>query len=280
MKIVLKKTLSIFAKLFIGILFKFSAGRFLIDKIINVVLSKKKEVSHNGINLTFHTPNRINFYRIKTFSTKEPETLQWMDGFQKGKVFWDIGANIGLYSCYAAKKTGCKVYSFEPSVFNLELLARNIHLNSLLDKITIVPFPLSDITAFKNFFMTTKEWGGAFSNFGESLDHHGKPIPNKFYYKTLGISIDQTVDQMNFEKPNYIKMDVDGIEHLILKGSLNTLKNVESILIEVNENYKKQSNEIKKYLVSSGFRLKEKKQIKVIEKSVNLPYFYNQIWVR
>ena len=68
MKIVLKKTLSIFAKLFIGILFKFSAGRFLIDKIINVVLSKKKEVSHNGINLTFHTPNRINFYRIKTNS--------------------------------------------------------------------------------------------------------------------------------------------------------------------------------------------------------------------
>ena len=75
-------------------------------------------------------------------------------------------------------------------------------------------------------------------------------------------------------------MDVDGIEHLILKGYLDTLKNVESILIEVNENYKKQSNEIKQHLVSSGFRLKEKKQIEIIEKSVSLPYFYNQIWIR
>lgn len=280
MKIFFKGILSIFAKFFIILLFRFNVGRFLIDKIINVILSEKKKVSHNGVNLRFYTPNRINFYRIKTFSTKEPETLEWMDGFQKDKVFWDIGANIGLYSCYAAKKVGCKVYSFEPSVFNLELLARNIHLNSLSEKITIVPFPLSDVTSFKNFFMTTKEWGGAFSNFGESTDHHGKPISNNFYYKTLGISIDQAVNQINFEKPNYIKMDVDGIEHLILKGSLDTLKNVESILIEVNENYKKQSNEIKQHLVSSGFRLKEKKQIEIIEKSVSLPYFYNQIWIR
>ena len=75
-------------------------------------------------------------------------------------------------------------------------------------------------------------------------------------------------------------MDVDGIEHLILKGSLTSLKNVESILIEVNKNYKKQSDEIKHYLMSSGFKLKEKKQIEVIEDSINVPYFFNEIWIK
>ena len=174
----------------------------------------------------------------------------------------------------------CRVYSFEPSVFNLELLSRNIHTNELSEKITIVPFPLSDRTGFNNFFITTKDWGGAFSNFGESLDHHGQPISKKFYYKTLGVSMDEAVKEIKFEQPNYIKMDVDGIEHLILKGSLTSLKNVESILIEVNKNYKKQSDEIKHYLMSSGFKLKEKKQIEVIEDSINVPYFFNEIWIK
>ena len=39
--------------------------------------------------------------RIKTYATKEPETLQWIDEFEKGSVLWDIGANIGLLSVHA-----------------------------------------------------------------------------------------------------------------------------------------------------------------------------------
>ncbi len=280
MKNLIKKILFFLSKSFIELLFKFNVGRFLVDNFITTILSKTKKISHNGLNLNFYSPNRISFYRIETFSTKEPETLDLIDSFKKNKVFWDIGANIGLYSCYAAKKIGCRVYSFEPSVFNLELLSRNINLNSLSDKINIVPLPLSDNTAFKKFFITNKEWGGAFSNFGESKDHYGKPIPENFYYKTIGVSSDHSVEKINFEKPNYIKMDVDGIEHFILKGSTEILKGVESILIEVNENYKKQSDDIKQYLSSSGFSLKEKKQIKVMEKSKSLTYFYNQIWVK
>ena len=104
MKFLLKKIFNLSINSFIAILFKFRPGRFLIDKIINAIFSLKKNISHNGVDLTFHAPNRINFYRTETFSTKEPETLEWIDNFKKNKVFWDIGANIGLYSCYAAKK--------------------------------------------------------------------------------------------------------------------------------------------------------------------------------
>ena len=58
------------------------------------------------------------YWRVKTFSTKEPEIIKWIDGFDENCQFWDIGSNIGLYSCYAAKKIN--VMSFEPSVFNLK----------------------------------------------------------------------------------------------------------------------------------------------------------------
>ena len=278
MKFFIKKLINSIIFFLIKFIFIFKSGRFMIDKIINAIFSLKKKIKHNEVNLTFHVPNRINFYRISSFSTKEPETLEWIDGFQKDKVFWDIGANIGLYSCYAAKKKECKVYAFEPSVFNLELLSRNIHINSLSEKITIVTNPLSDVTDFKNFFITDKDWGGAFSIFGESLDHYGKPSKKNYFYKTLGFSVDEMIKNMKFKQPNYIKMDVDGIEHLILKGSLDVLKNAKSILIEVNKNYKKQSNDIEKYLSVSGFKLKKKKQIEVIENFNKVPHFFNEIW--
>ncbi len=278
MKFFLKKIINSLILFFIKFIFIFKSGRYMIDKIIIAIFSLKKTIKHNDINLTFHSPNRINYFRIDSFSTKEPETLEWIDSFQEDKVFWDIGANIGLYSCYAAKKKECKVYAFEPSVFNLELLSRNIHINSLSEKITIVPTPLSDITSFKNFFISDKDWGGAFSNFGENLDHYGEPSSKNFFYKTLGFSMDEIIKNAKFEKPNYIKMDVDGIEHLILKGSLGVLKNVESILIEVNKNYKKQSNDIEKYLSVSGFKLKKNKQIEVIENFNKVPHFFNEIW--
>ena len=77
----------------------------------------------------------------------------------KKLFFWDIGANIGLYSCYAVKRADCQVYAFEPSVFNLELLAKNIYLNSLSDKVTIIYLPLFDRLAVRPFYMTSKEWG-------------------------------------------------------------------------------------------------------------------------
>ena len=46
-------------------------------------------------------PNWITLYRAESFSEKEPETLAWIDNFDRDSVFWDIGANVGLYSIAA-----------------------------------------------------------------------------------------------------------------------------------------------------------------------------------
>ena len=62
------------------------------------------------------------------------------------------------------------------------------------------------------------------------------------------------------EIPDYIKIDVDGIEHLILKGGENTLKKkkIKSILIEVNDNFLEQKNKVNEFMIGSGFTLKKK----------------------
>ena len=278
MKKIIKLIINKFAEFFIFLLYKNNFGRYIIDQLSKNILLKNKKIKHKDIELKFFIPNRLNNYRVNTFSFKEPETLDWIDGFKKNCIFWDIGANIGLYSCYAAKKKESKVYAFEPSVFNLELLAKNIHLNSLSKNITIFPLPLTDNLKEKSFEMSSTDWGGALSTFGENFSHDGKPSNNIFNYKNIGLSVDDCINLLKFEKPNYIKIDVDGIEHLILKGALNTLNNVESVLVEVNDNFKEQINDVSKYLTESGFKLEQKK----FNESYNIDSPFNkhnnQIW--
>ena len=122
-------------------------------------MSRVKEVSNDGLILKFSVPNALNRYRVESFSTKEPETLEWIDRFPDDAVLWDIGANVGLYTIYAAKK-GIRVFAFEPSVFNLEVLARNIFINGVGNQVTIIPLPLSGQLIESSLKMTTTDWGG------------------------------------------------------------------------------------------------------------------------
>ena len=62
----------------------------VIDFFIINTLKTYLTVKHNNIRLRFYLPNLINYKRILSFSTKEPETLDWIDDFEQNKVFWDI----------------------------------------------------------------------------------------------------------------------------------------------------------------------------------------------
>lgn len=244
-------------------------------------MNRSQEVSYAGVTLTFSTPNALNQYRADTFPTKEPETLEWIEAMPVGSILWDIGANVGLYSCYAAKKRNCRVFAFEPSVFNLELLSRNIFKNNLTDLVTIVPLPLSDELAINKLNMTSIEWGGALSTFGQDYGHDGLPMSKVFSFSTLGISMVDAVEKLEVPTPNFIKIDVDGIEHLILKGGIPILKNVQGILIEINDQFLAQSNEASIYLMAAGFSLKEKRHADYFDAVENsAKYTYNQIWVK
>ena len=255
-------------------------GRFINYEFIKSVLQLQKTVIHNGCSLDLVIPNLINKFRADTFSSKEPETLVWIDSIPIGSVFWDIGANVGLYSCYAAKKRRCKVLSFEPSVFNLESLARNIFINDLMDKITIVPLPLSNKLEVSSLNMSSTDWGGALSTFGQSYGHDGNDLEKIFEFKTIGLSMDDAVQRLDIPSPDYIKMDVDGIEHLILKGGSRVLLEVAGILIEVNEDYKEQDDNVFEYLTEAGLVLKEKRHSDMFEGNIVFGNSYNQIWVR
>ena len=218
--------------------------------LIDVIDNDIREVCHQNpneqIRFKLYTPNTICAFRYNTFSSKEPEMLEWIDEYGGEGTFYDIGANIGIYSLYYAKSKTGSVYSFEPSVFNLRQLAKNISINTLSDRITILSNPLSNITGVATFMNGNIDEGGLIS-----------------------------------KAPSLIKIDVDGIEHLILSGAKNTLENdsLKSIFIEVNDDFEEQSVDVKRLLESAGFTLKEKRQSDMIKGNPKLASTHNQIWM-
>ena len=193
----------------------------------------------------------------------EPETLKWIDSFKKkNAIFWDIGASIGIYSLYAAvkhKKT--KIISFEPSTSNLRLLSRNIFINNFQKRIIINQFPL---TKFKNKYQNFNESkfieGQGEHSYGEEKNQYGQSFRSSNSYKIYGTSIDYLIDNKILKMPDYIKIDVDGTEDLILIGASKYLKNkkIKSIFIEMNEKNKKKFKKCIKILKNNNFKLKGK----------------------
>ena len=104
--------ISSFIKYIITLLFKSSIGRHIIDMATHVVRNNVATTEYNKVLFKFSVPNSLSYYRVNTFSSKEPETLEWIDSFSADSVFWDIGANVGLYSIYAAKTKNIQIFSF------------------------------------------------------------------------------------------------------------------------------------------------------------------------
>jgi FkbM family methyltransferase len=153
----------------------------------------------------------------------------------------------------------------------------------LSNRITIVSNPLSKSTGISKFINGSADEGGALSAFGVEYGYDGNPIRSEINYNVLGFSLDDMFEKcMLKEKPSLIKIDVDGIEHLILKGATKTLKSKElkSLFIEVNDELKEQAHQVKDILESAGFSLKDKLHSEMLEDSKRFRTTYNQIWVR
>lgn len=255
---------------------------FILDAIFNKITKRSiliwfKEFIENDSyekikifksDIFFFIPNSTTKWRVDTLFTQEPETLEWISSFNKKDkiIFWDIGANIGLYSIFnSLKNTNSLTISFEPSTSNLRVLSRNISINNLHHKIKIFPIPLSNK---KNKFLLMREEqfieGGALNSFGENYNFEGKNFRSKMNYTIFGTYINYLIDNNILEIPDYIKIDVDGTEHLILKGGDKYLRNqkIKSLSIEINENFLEQYKKVLNIMKKNKFKVLHKKQNK------------------
>lgn len=123
----------------------------------------------------------------------------------EGGVVWDVGANVGFYSLLAARKAA-RVVAFEPLPENLSSLRRHIELNRLEECIQVVPAAASDHDGTGLFSVVP-------GNSSEgSLRPHGTLTVQTVRLDSLGAV------------PDLIKIDVEGNEHEVLRGAIETMR--------------------------------------------------------
>ncbi len=216
--------------------------------------------------------------RGSTFESKEPETINWIKSFKKNDLLFDIGANIGVYSLYAAKK-GINVISIEPDSLNYALINLNIKLNNYEKKITAYCIALHNKTKLSKLNISSLEWGGALNSFDNSLDYKGNKFVPKYSQGVFGCSLDFFVKNLSLI-PDHIKIDVDGNEYLILLGATKLLKNLKlkTLLIELDESREDYNNSID-LIINSGFKLMEKSHAPM-QKNTIFSKTYNHMFYR
>jgi len=203
-------------------------------------LNPRCEVVHEGVAMTFATPSQMTRWRVESIYTKEPWTLEWVATFKPDEVLVDCGANVGMYTIWAAATRKTRVYAFEPESQNYALLNRNIQLNGLQGLVKAYCMGLSDKSGLFDLHMADMRVGGSCHSVGEALDFEHKPLNAVFVQGCSASALDDLVDSGAIPVPNHIKIDVDGFEPKVIAGARRTLARPEmrSLLIETNQNLK------------------------------------------
>ena len=236
----------------------------LVEELTPVITTKTK----NGV-LHFFCPGRLPVFRAETLLTKEPETIEWVDGFEENSIFWDIGANVGVYSLYVGLKKGVEVMAFEPATPNLYVLNRNIEINQLEKKVLALGIAFNDVTRLDQFYMSNTEIGSALHSFSQATDWQGKPFLPSFTQGVIGFAIDDFIRDFGPKFPTYIKIDVDGIENKIVEGGRKTISDprLKSMLVELDENQPEITRNVIAIIEQAGLKLSAKKHASVIDDS-------------
>jgi FkbM family methyltransferase len=146
---------------------------------------------------------------------------------KKSKRILDIGAHCGSHSImYSKINPNAEIHSFEPQKRLYTILNKNITDNSITN-IKTYNYALGNKNCDAEMANHCTDGPNAYNKLDET---------NQFNYGGLQIGIGgepikiQILDQINFDKIDYIKIDVEGFENLVVDGGYETIKKYNPII--------------------------------------------------
>jgi FkbM family methyltransferase len=201
------------------------------------------EVPLRDKKMRFATTGSSSKKRLRSLFSKEPITLAWIDTFPKGETLYDIGANVGMYTIYASVMRNATVYAFEPEALNYAELNKNIFLNDIQDRVLGYCLALSDVDKADRLLLSDFGLGISYHDFEENSWTEDKVFAqdwvlskdNRRQQGCLGRTVDSLIGE-GIPIPHHIKIDVDGLEHRVIGGMQDVLRQpgLKTVLIEIN----------------------------------------------
>jgi FkbM family methyltransferase len=209
---------------------------------------------HGNLPFRINTESELARWRAHSFYTKEPETIAWIDSVQGGDdlVFIDVGANLGLYSLYAASTGRFKeIHAVECVPHTLNLLQENISLNEDRQNIFVHPVALFDEICKVEIQMTDLRPGAGLNRVRPRGYMHGPSSSAFDIIEVDAITGDLLIDEIA-ESKFFVKVDTDGSELEVLLGFEKAIerRNILSILVETSSTT---SDNCRSFLTSRGY---------------------------
>lgn len=203
------------------------------NRIFSKIHRDELTITHDGLNFDFDTSSvivkRWFFPRYRDGSLHEPVISRYLlNSMDSESVFFDLGANVGYYTVLGS--TVCsEVHAFEMDPRLVSIIAQHMDKNQTGTSTQIIPAAVSDHSgSFISF--SPHQTGNPSTNMAlaeaKSKQHH---LP----FQMQTIAIDDYVNQTNVQ-PTIVKIDVEGLEALVLDGFSKTIGKVQTLLLEVH----------------------------------------------
>lgn len=162
-------------------------------------------------------------------------------------VTFDIGANFGFYSMLLAKHSPQgEVHSFEPVPWLSERFERNAKLNGFEGRISKNELAVSNSAGWVDLNIPAPD---------ESNQGTASLVEKTATRKTIKvrtITLDEYVRTTGVSRLDFIKVDVEGAEHFVIQGAVESIKKFRPFLVvEVNESSRQAVADV---LGSLGYR--------------------------
>ena len=144
-----------------------------------------------------------------------------------GAVIYDVGANIGYVSLLLAKAAGeaGKVFAFEALPSNVDQLRRNVALNAMEKRVTVIDRAVTRATGPVRFLVHASGGMGKVAGSAGREDRYESEVT------VPGISLDEFVYGQGNPPPQVVKMDIEGGEVLALPGMRRVLTQARPLML-------------------------------------------------
>ena len=183
-------------------------------RLINLYYpSNKTKIVHtslNGVEMLVRANEDVgNGIINKSFEVEELNfILNWL---KEDAVFFDVGANTGLFSLLAAAKSSkIQVHAFDPIKLNTTLLEASIEINSL-SNITVNQTCVGDYDGVVEFSVSSDSAYSSIKDSGRKCEYKKVNLPI--------ITLDTYIKCNSITKIDFMKIDVEGAEMMVIEGA-------------------------------------------------------------
>jgi FkbM family methyltransferase len=224
----------------------------------NLYLEYRKptvNISVDGTNCDFIITNHQERKNILFMEEEKSVIKLFLNEIKNGDVFYDVGSNVGLYSCFACKKAQLEeIVAFEPQPEVNARLKENIEQNGCADKTKIIKGVLAAEGGKQNLVVDESVPATGATTHSMSPNADGERIEVRAY------TVDELITQNACSSPDVMKIDVEGAEYEVLQGMSQVLSKSppRAIFVEIHDQVKHfgaTPDEVKSLLREAGYLL-------------------------